>query len=547
MLREAAAPWWRGAVIYHVYPLSFADGNGDGYGDLPGLEAHLDYIAALGADAIWVSPFFRSPMHDWGYDVACYTEVDPIFGTLEDAQRVIDKSHALGLKVLVDQVWSHSSSRHPWFEESRAARGGPRSDWYIWADPSPDGTPPNNWLSVFGGGAWTWEPRRRQYYLHHFLPTQPKLNLRNPEVLAAILASGEFWLARGADGFRIDAVDFMLHDPALRANPALPTADGVTPLKPFALQDHQHDMLQVDVIDVLRQIRALTDRYPGRVMLAEVSSQSGAFSRIADYTPAGGLHLGYALSLLRGELSAELFADALDEGARAVADFSMCWAIGNHDVPRLASRWGGAGPDRAARSRLVMTLVGSLPGTVCLYQGDELGLTDAELTLEELRDPFGIAYWPVFRGRDGGRTPMPWDSGKKHAGFTAAATPWLPVCDAHAACAVDLQQLDPKSPLSEWRAFLAWRRSCLPLLHGKIANIRQRDGVLAFERVLGSDRVLCIFNISCNAARYELPEDAPAAGLPALGGHGPLCEKHVTLPAWDCRIVELSRRATRAD
>jgi alpha-glucosidase len=547
MLHEAAPPWWRGAVIYHVYPLSFADGNGDGYGDLPGLEAHLDYIAALGADAIWVSPFFRSPMHDWGYDVSCYTEVDPIFGTLEDAQRVIDKSHALGLKVLVDQVWSHSSSRHPWFEESRAARRGARADWYIWADPSPDGTPPNNWLSVFGGGAWTWEPRRRQYYLHHFLPTQPKLNLRNPEVLAAILESGEFWLARGADGFRIDAVDFMLHDPELRANPALPTTDGVTPLKPFALQDHRHDMLQVDVIDVLRQVRALTDRYPGRVMLAEVSSQSGAFSRIADYTSAGGLHLGYALRLLRGELSAELFADALDEGAQAVADFSMCWAVGNHDVSRLASRWGGAGPDRAARGRLVMTLVGSLPGTICLYQGDELGLTEAELTLEELRDPFGIAYWPVFRGRDGGRTPMPWDSGKKHAGFTAAAAPWLPVSDAHAAGAVDLQQRDPKSPLSEWRAFLAWRRTCLPLLHGKIANIRQRDGVLAFERVLGSDRVLCIFNISSNAARFELPEDVSAAGLPALGGQGLLCQKHVTLSAWDYVIVELSCRATCRD
>jgi alpha-glucosidase len=545
MLRESEAPWWRGAVIYQVYPLSFADGNGDGYGDLPGLEARLDYIAALGADAIWLAPFFRSPMLDWGYDVSCYTEVDPIFGTLQDADRVINKAHALGLKVLVDQVWSHSSSRHPWFEESRASRSGPRSDWYIWADAAPDGTPPNNWLSVFGGVAWTWEPRRRQYYLHHFLSTQPKLNLRNPEVLAAILGSGEFWLARGADGFRIDAVDFMLHDPALSDNPAVPAGNGATPLKPFAFQDHRHDMLQAGVVDVMRQIRALTDRYPGTLTLAEVSSQGGAFSRIADYTSADGLHLGYTLGLLRGELSAELFANALAEGARAVADFSLCWALGNHDVARLASRWGGTGPDRAARGRLLMTLAGALPGTMCLYQGDELGLPEAELAVEELRDPFGIAYWPMFPGRDGGRTPMPWHSGRKHAGFTAASRPWLPVPDAHIGRAVDLQLRDPKSPLSEWRAFLAWRRGCLPLLHGKIANIRQKAGVLAFERVLGGDRMLCIFNISSDAAQYRLPEELTAAILPAPGAHGLLRENDVILAAWDYLIVRLSSDSMR--
>jgi alpha-glucosidase len=260
MAIETAAPWWRGAVIYQVYPLSFADGNGDGYGDLPGLEARLAYVAALGVDAIWLSPFFRSPMRDWGYDVACYTAVDPIFGTIEDADRVIAKSHALGLKVLVDQVWSHTSDRHPWFDEGRADRHGPRSDWHVWADAAPDGTPPNNWQSVFGGSAWTWEPRRRQYYLHHFLPSQPKLNLRRPEVVDAILETGEFWLARGVDGFRLDAVDFMLSDPALRSNPALSTLGGVTPLRPFSFQDHSYDMIQADTVDLLRKIRVLTDR-----------------------------------------------------------------------------------------------------------------------------------------------------------------------------------------------------------------------------------------------------------------------------------------------
>ncbi len=546
MPHDLAPPWWRGAVFYQVYPLSFADGNGDGFGDLPGLEQHLDYIAALGVDAIWLSPFFRSPMHDWGYDVSCHTEVDPLFGTLADIDRIIEKSHRLGLKVLVDQVWSHTSNRHPWFEESRASRSGPRADWYIWADPAPDGTPPNNWLSVFGGSAWTWEPRRRQYYLHHFLTTQPKLNLRNPAVVEAILATGEFWLARGADGFRIDAVDFMLHDKALRSNPPLSAAGGVTPLKPFALQDHRYDMLQPDTIEVMRRIRALTDRYPGTVTLGEVSSQAGAFSRIADYTTSGGLHLAYTLRLLRGELSAELFANALEEGARAVADFSLCWAIGNHDVPRLASRWIKAGPDHVARGRVVMTMAGSLAGTLCVYQGDELGLPEAELTQAELRDPFGICYWPEFAGRDGGRTPMPWHSGRKHAGFSEAEAPWLPVPRAHYPLAVDRQEGDPRSMLQEWRGFLAWRKTCRPLLHGKIANIRHRDSILSFERVFGDERILCVFNMFDGARRCRLPAGVDATALPVSSCHGMLQGGEMVLPPWSSLLLELHHNPAAA-
>jgi alpha-glucosidase len=543
---DTAPPWWRGAVIYQIYPLSFADANGDGYGDLRGLEAHLDYVASLGVDAVWLSPFFRSPMCDWGYDVSGHTEVDPLFGTLEDIDRIIAKSHALGLKILVDQVWSHTSNRHPWFEESRASRTGRRADWYIWADPAPDGTPPNNWLSVFGGSAWTWEPRRRQYYLHHFLTSQPKLNLRKPEVVEAILASGEFWLARGADGVRIDAVDFMLHDQALRSNPPMPSPDGVTPLKPFALQDHRYDMLQPDTLAVMRRIRALTDRYPGTVTLGEVSSQAGAFSRIADYTTPGGLHLAYTLRLLRGELSAELFANALEEGAKAVAEFSLCWSIGNHDVPRLASRWIKAGPDHVARGRLVMTLAGALSGTLCLYQGDELGLPEAVLTQAELRDPFGIAYFPAFVGRDGGRTPMPWHSGKKHAGFSEAASPWLPVPSAHYPLAVDRQEQDPTSMLQEWRRFLAWRKTCPPLLHGRMLNIRHRDSVLSFERVLGDERILCVFNMSDAARRCRLPQEIDAAGFPLSFCHGRIQDGEVVLPPWSSLIAALRRGPTTA-
>ncbi len=265
------AEWWRGAVIYQIYPRSFFDSNADGIGDLPGVATKLDHVASLGVDAIWLGPFFASPQKDFGYDVAHHTEVDPVFGTLEDFDKLVRRAHTLGLKVLIDQVWTHTSDQHPWFTESRADRRNERADWYIWADPAPDGTPPNNWLSVFGGSAWTWDPRRRQYYLHNFLTHQPKLNLRNPAVMAALLASGEFWLQRGVDGFRLDAIDFLLQDPHLRSNPAVPRP-AETPVKPFGLQYHVHDMLQPDASALMAQIRALTDRYPGAATLAEVSS-----------------------------------------------------------------------------------------------------------------------------------------------------------------------------------------------------------------------------------------------------------------------------------
>jgi alpha-glucosidase len=494
MSYETHAHWWRGAVIYQIYPLSFADSNGDGWGDLRGVLERLDYIASLHVDAIWLSPFFRSPMRDFGYDVSGHTEVDPLFGTIADAEAVIAKAHNLGLKVILDQVWSHTSDQHPWFRAS-ASRQDDKADWYIWADAQPDGTPPNNWLSVFGGSAWTWEPRRRQYYLHHFLSSQPKLNLRNPATLDAILATGRFWLERGVDGFRLDAVDFMAHDPALRSNPALPPPGGVVPVKPFGLQRHAHDMRHPDTIEVIRRIRELTDEFPGTVTLAEVSSQPGALERIADYTGSGRLHLGYTLRLLRGECSASVFEDALHEGARAIAGGGLCWAFGNHDVVRLTSRWGGGD---AAAAHALMLLLGSLPGPFCLYQGDELALPEAELAHDQLRDPFGIAFWPEFRGRDGSRTPMPWHSAAPLDG----ADPWLPVPDAHRALAVDRQEHDPHSSLARWRQFLKWRRTLPVLIRGGVEAIRRAGNVLGFERVLGETRMLCVFNLSPEPAIF---------------------------------------------
>jgi alpha-glucosidase len=497
MLDEICPPWWRGAAIYQIYPLSFGDWNGDGWGDLRGVIDHLDYVADLGVDAIWLSPFFRSPMRDFGYDVACHTEVDPIFGTVADAETLIAETHRRGLKIIFDQVWSHTSDQHPWFHASAVSRRSEEADWYIWADARADGTPPNNWLSVFGGSAWTWEPRRRQYYLHHFLDSQPKLNLRNPAALDAVLATGKFWLDRGVDGFRLDAVDFMAHDPELRANPPLAPPGGVIPAKPFGLQRHVHDMMHADTIAIMRRIRALTDAYPGAVTLAEVSSQPGAFDRIAAYTGAEALHFGYTLQLQRGEGSARQFEAVLQDAAPAIAGGGLCWAFGNHDVVRLASRWGGGDP---AAGLCLMALLGSLPGPFCLYQGDELGLPEAELERHQLRDPFGITYWPEFRGRDGARTPMPWRSAPDKT------VSWLPVPAAHRARSVERQAADPASLLNAWRRFLARRRATPVWRHGNIAAVRCHGEVLSFERVHGEKRLSCTFNLSPAPAEFEAPQ-----------------------------------------
>lgn len=349
-------------------------------------------MAWLGVDAIWLCPFFASPQEDFGYDVADHTAVDPLFGTMDDFDALVERAHALGLRVLLDQVWSHTSSRHPWFMESRSGRANPKADWFVWADPSPDGTPPNNWLSVFGGSAWTREPRRRQYYyLQHFLSAQPALNLHNPKVVEALIGVGRLWLDRGVDGFRLDAIDFMAHDPGLRRNPTAPPPACGTPAKLFGLQEHGHDMLHPARMGVIERIRKLMDEYPGTVTLGKVSSQPGAFERVAEYTAGRSrLHMAYTLRLLRGDLdhgtvSAAIRAAAHDQG-------HVCWAFSNHDAERTISRWNpiadGAAPPAFARMLLALQL--ALRGSACVYQGEELGLPEARLEFEHLRDPFGI-------------------------------------------------------------------------------------------------------------------------------------------------------------
>jgi alpha-glucosidase len=504
--------WWRGAVIYQIYPRSFFDSNGDGIGDLPGVTAKLDHVARLGVDAIWLCPFFCSPQADFGYDVSDHLAVDPIFGTLADFDALLARAHALGLKVLIDQVWSHTSDRHPWFLESRANRTGPRADWFVWADPRPDGTPPNNWLSVFGGAAWTWEPRRRQYYLHHFLAQQPALNLHNPDVVDAILEGGAFWLRRGVDGFRLDAVDFMLHDRQLRANPPAPARAGDVPVKLFGLQKHLHDMMQPETANLLARVRRLLDRFPGRAAMGEISSQDGAFARVRRLTAGERhLHMAYTLRPLRGGFDHASVQALLHEVA-ADEEGWPCWSFSNHDVERAASRWhprgraAGHDPDFA---RLLMAFQLSLRGSVSVYQGEELGLTEAELPFEALRDPFGIAFFPEFRGRDGSRTPMPWQGAAPHAGFTTG-TPWLPVPGSHLPLAADRSTL-----LDDWRRFLRWRSSCPALRRGRLMPLDLPAPLVGFVRELDGERILALFNL----AETEITAD-----LGAFGGLRPLPE-----------------------
>lgn len=544
----AGADWWRGAVLYQVYPRSFADSGGDGVGDLPGITARLGHIAALGVDALWLCPFYASPGRDFGYDIADHRAVDPQFGTLEDVDRLLARAHALGLKVLVDLVCGHTSDAHHWFRRSRAGRTAPEADWYVWADPAPDGTPPNNWLSVFGGAAWSWEPRRRQYYLHHFLPSQPSLNLANPAVLEALLAVAEFWLKRGVDGFRLDAVDFLAHDPALRANPPRPPADGVVPAKLFGLQWHRHDMMHPETFAILRRIRALAERH-GAVTLGEVSSQDGAFERVLRYSAGADLlHMAYTLRPLRGGFdhgAVQALLAAAEGGAES--EGWPCWCFSNHDVERAVTRWNPAGrgaPADPRFARLLAALLLTLRGSVCLYQGEELGLPEAELALEEIRDPFGLTYWPEFKGRDGSRTPMPWQAEAPQAGFTTG-TPWLPIPAGHRPLAVDRQETDPGSLLQAWRRLLALRRSQPALLRGGLRRLDLPPPFAGLVRDYAGQQVMVLFNLSgaplrCAVSPLRLLAGGCSEGLEVVQGVA-------TLPPYGVLMGEMEAVTVRED
>ena len=509
--------WWRGAVIYEIYLRSFQDSNGDGVGDLPGLLERLGYVASLGVDCIWISPFYRSPMADFGYDVSDYRAVDPVFGTLPDFDQVVQEAHRLGLKVMIDQVISHTSAEHPWFLESRADRDNPRSDWYVWADARADGSPPNNWQSVFGGPAWRWEPRRQQYYLHNFLDTQPDLNFHNPQVQAAVLENLRFWLERGIDGMRLDAINFCFHDRLLRDNPPKPTQErigrGFSPDNPYAYQYHWHNNTQPENLVFLERVRRLIDDYPGVVSLGEISAED-SLATMAQYVSENRLHMAYSFELLTEQNGAVHIRETVRALEQQMPHGWPCWTLSNHDVTRVMTRWGGANASPRLAT-LLSAMVCSLRGSVCIYQGEELGLPEVQVPYEALRDPFGIAFWPNFKGRDGCRTPMPWRDSP--GGGFSTGTPWLPVASEHLPLAVSRQEVDPDSPLNRFRRFLRWRREQPALRAGEIRFLNMPEPILAFQRTLDDVSVLAMFNLSAEPRRAHLP----IAGQPQiLEGHG---------------------------
>ena len=509
-------PWWRGAAIYQIYPRSFADSNGDGIGDLAGIAARLDHVASLGVDAIWLSPFFTSPMKDFGYDVADYCGVDPIFGDLADFDALVARAHALGLKVLIDQVYAHTSDLHAWFATSRASRNNTKADWYVWADAKADGSPPNNWQSVFGGPAWTWDARRGQYYMHNFLREQPQLNLHNPAVQDALLGVAKFWLDRGVDGFRVDAINFAMHDPELRDNPPAPATDAPRS-RPFDFQLKIFNQSHPDIPLFLERLRALTDSYGDRFTVAEVGGDD--HDREMKLFTAGGRRLdsAYGFNFLYADrLTPALVVDALRSWPDTDGIGWPSWAFENHDAPRAVSRW--AAPDHAdAFNRMKMLLLMCLRGNIFIYQGEELGLPQVDIAFEDLQDPEAITNWPLTLSRDGARTPMPWQGECERGGFSAAK-PWLPLGQAHRALAVDRQEADPASQLNLTRRLLALRKAHSALQSGGCEILLVDQARLALRRSGSGETMVAVFNLSNSDVAWPAELSAGGTVIQSVNG-----------------------------
>jgi alpha-glucosidase len=540
-------PWWKEAIIYQVYPRSYLDTNGDGVGDLPGITARLDYIASLGVDIVWLSPFFTSPQKDFGYDISDYCDVDPLFGSLADFDALIAKAHSLGLKIMIDQVMSHTADAHPWFVESRSSRDNPKSDWYVWSEPLADGNPPNNWLSVFGGSAWQWDTRRKQYYMHNFLVSQPQLNFHNPEVQQAHLDALRFWLERGVDGVRMDACVFHFHDRQLRSNPPALVRDTstVTDVNPYGMQAHIYDKTQPENIAFLQKVRALLNEY-GAVSIGEVSSDD-ALAQMAEYTEGGDkLHMAYSFNLLTPEFSSAHIRKQVEEFNTRVKDGWASWSVGNHDAIRVATRWAAGDSvenPSPALSKLVLAMQLSLKGTPCLYQGDELALPEADVPFELLQDPYGITFWPEFKGRDGCRTPMPWTAQAPNAGFTSGK-PWLPVPAEHLALAEEIQDRDPASMLNFQRRIIHWRRTMPQITRGEIVFFDVPEQALALRRDLpGYPSVLAVFNVTNAPLTFEWLDAAGAVKLEGHGLEGEVLGTTVTLPPYGGWFGSIAEKA----
>ncbi|HSR45685.1 MAG TPA: alpha-amylase family glycosyl hydrolase [Acidimicrobiia bacterium] len=487
-------PWWQTAVIYQIYPRSFADSNGDGVGDLRGIAGRIDYLSdTLGVDAIWLSPFYPSPMKDFGYDVSDYCDVDPVFGSLDDFDHLLAAVHERGMRMIIDLVPNHTSDQHPWFVESRSSPANPKRDWYCWRDPKPDGSPPNNWLSAFGGEAWELDGETGQYYLHSFLTSQPDLNWRNPEVQEAMFDVVRFWLDRGVDGFRLDVAHFIMKDPEWRDNPPSVTADdSFKSMGEYDSQLHLHDKGHADAHRVFRDFRALLDGYEGdRFSVGEIHVFD--LDEWAEYYGKNldELHMPFNFSLVWAPWDAGRFRELVGAVEAAVPDAGWPnYVLGNHDERRLVGRYG------RRQARVAAMLLLTLRGTPTLYYGDELGLTNVDIPRDLQQDPWALQE-PAVESRDGCRTPMPWD-GSPTAGFSPpdSADPWLPIPEEHRAASVAAQLEDPRSILELYRQLLRLRRDHESLRVGDYQSATTAEGVFAYSRTLGADQLLVALNFT---------------------------------------------------
>jgi alpha-glucosidase len=502
--------WWQRGIIYQVYPRSFMDANGDGVGDLAGVLSRLDYLSGLGVDALWLSPIYPSPMKDFGYDVADYTGVDPLFGTLADFDRLVQAAHARGLKVILDFVPNHSSDQHAWFKAARRSRDDPKRDWYLWRDPAPDGGPPNNWLSCFGGSAWQYEERTGQYYYHAFLPEQPDLNWRNPRVVEAMLGVLRFWLERGVDGFRVDVLWHLVKHADFHDNPVNPAwRAGMDPYQAL-VPVHTTDLPEVH--DIVTRMRRLLDEYRDRVLIGEIYLP---VERLVKYYGADlqGAHLPFNFQLVQAPWDAAHIARLIAEYERALPGGAWPnWVLGNHDQHRIASRVG------AAQARVAAMLLLTLRGTPTLYYGDEIGMRDVAIPPHLVRDPFERNVPGRGLGRDPERTPMQWSSDTQ-AGFTLGE-PWLPVAPDYRDVNVAAQRDDAKSMLTLYRRLIALRRAEPALEVGRFELLETQGGVLAYVRRSrrGESDFLIALNLGAQPRRVPLPCPHASAAI-ALSTH----------------------------
>lgn len=508
--------WWESAVIYQIYPRSFNDSNSDGIGDLQGITERLDYISGLGVDAIWISPFFKSPQKDFGYDVSDYCDINPDYGTLDDFDALIAKAHDLGLKVMIDIVPAHCSDQHPWFEESRQSRDNPKADWFHWVDPNDDGTVPTNWLSFFGGAAWSWEPRRQQYYLHNFLSSQPNLNHANDEVRTALTDVARFWFDRGVDGFRLDAVHTINGDiPPYNNNLAKDDfVLGVLPQQqqPFFRQLHDTGQLnQPNIQKFSEAFREVADSYDGdKFLMGELHGDDPVLAS-RTFTQEGRLHATYNFNLLEW---AGLDVNGLKEAISSAIDAfngtgRLTFAFSNHDVPRSGTRQLDAlGLDisqQEAMQLLLLKLEISLIGSTCIYQGEELALSDVrDIPLHKMQDPWGIEFAPTFLGRDTCRTPMVWRADQPNGGFSNANETWLPVAEAHLSRAgLDEAEKDA-SVYNQMAAFLKWRKSQPAMMSAnQMSALSGDDSQIIFDRISDEQTLRCCFDFKTLTASFE--------------------------------------------